>query len=85
MHYCAYRTIKYLIFFFSPDTGGQTGTTNLKTGKSVSVMTTGHLNTRLDSTSETSFVSNILQTMDNIQHNIGILKQPLAQAFRQPC
>lgn len=82
MNCCAYRTIKYLIFLFSPDIGGQTGTTNLETGKSVSVMRTGQLKTKMDSTPETSFVSDILQTLDNVQYNIGILKQQLSQAFR---
>jgi len=43
-----------------------------------------HLNVGVESTSETSCVWNIHQTMDNIQHGIGIMNQPLSRTFREP-
>jgi hypothetical protein len=42
-----------------------------------------HLSTGVEPTPETSCVSNIHQTMDNVQHSVPIMNQPLSQIFRE--
>jgi len=42
-------------------------------------MTVSHLEMGVQPTIETSCISNIPQTMDNVQHNICIMNQPLSQ------
>jgi hypothetical protein len=46
-------------------------------------MTTNHLKTGVESTPETSCTSNIPQTLDNVQHNVLIMNQPLTQTFTE--
>jgi len=46
-------------------------------------MITSHMKTEIQPTSKTNNISNILQTMNNIQHNICIMNQPLSQTFRE--
>jgi hypothetical protein len=52
---------------------------------SVSIMTSNHTKTKVGPTFQTSCkpVSSIHQTMENFQHNIGIMDQALTQAFRE--
>jgi hypothetical protein len=45
-------------------------------------MITRHLKTGVETNLETSRILNINQTMDNIQHSIPIMNQPLSQNFR---
>jgi hypothetical protein len=46
--------------------------------KSVRIMTTNHLNTGVEPTPETSFTSNKHQTMDDVQHSVSVMNQPLS-------
>jgi hypothetical protein len=45
--------------------------------------TTNHQKTEVESTTKTSCISNIPQTMDNVQCSVPIMSQPLSQMFRE--
>jgi hypothetical protein len=48
-------------------------------------MTTSQLNVVAQATSETLFIPNTPQTIDNVQHHIGItINQPLSHTPREP-
>jgi hypothetical protein len=38
---------------------------------------------RVESTAETSCISNTSQTMDNVKQNVRTMTQPLSQSFRE--
>jgi hypothetical protein len=44
-------------------------------------MTTSHLKTGVKPTPETLCISNIPQTMDNVQHNVPIMNQSSSKTF----
>jgi hypothetical protein len=46
-------------------------------------MTASHLKTGIEATAETSWISDAPQTVDNAQHNVGIIYQPLLQTCRE--
>jgi hypothetical protein len=46
-------------------------------------MTTNHLKMGVEPTPEMSCISNIPQTVDNVQHSIHKINQPLLQTFRE--
>jgi hypothetical protein len=50
--------------------------------KRVSIITTNHLKTGAEPTPETSCISNIPQTISNVQHSVYIMIRPLSQTFR---
>jgi hypothetical protein len=52
--------------------------------RSVSMMRTSHLKTGAVPNPETSCISTVLQTMDNVQHSVPVMNQPLSQTFREP-
>jgi hypothetical protein len=49
--------------------------------KSVSIMATNHLKTGVERTPVTSCVSNIRQTVNNVQHSVPIMNEPLLQTL----
>jgi hypothetical protein len=48
-------------------------------------MTINHLKTGAEPTPETLHISNIPHTMDNVQHSVPIMNQPLSQTFTEAC
>jgi hypothetical protein len=46
-------------------------------------MTTNHLKTGVERTRETSCISNIPQTIGNVQNNVSVMNQPLSQTFTE--
>jgi hypothetical protein len=46
-------------------------------------MTANHLKFKAEPTPEISYISNIPQSMDNVQHNINVMNQPLSQTFTE--
>jgi hypothetical protein len=37
----------------------------------------------VEPTTETSYISNILQTVDDVQRSVPLMNQPLSQTFRE--
>jgi hypothetical protein len=49
--------------------------------ENVSIMTSNYL--KKEPTPETSCVSNIPETMDNVQHSVSVMNRPLSETFRE--